>query len=80
MLMNLLIPYRILGMHISASQAFCTMELVATGNNHVNNTMPHPWKVSGGSSLLFSCRLCKFCTTGTVCTEQVGSEENGEDG
>jgi len=39
--MKRLIPYRILDVHILASQAFYTMELVTMGNNHVNNTMPH---------------------------------------
>ena len=79
--MNLLIPYRIIGKHISDSQGFFyAMELVTIGNNHVNNTMPHTWKVPGGSSLLLSCRLGKCCTQAQFIQNRVGSEENGEDG
>ena len=78
--MNLLIPYRIIGERVSDYQGFYTMELVTIGNNHVNNTMPHTWKVSWGSSLLLSCRLGKCCTQAQFIQNRVGSKENGEDG
>jgi hypothetical protein len=35
-LVNLLVPYKIIGVHLLASQGFYPMELVTIGNNHVN--------------------------------------------
>ena len=78
--MNLLISDRTLGVHISASEAFYTMELVTIGNNHVNNTMPQTWKVPGALPCYSVVGYVSAVPQAKSIQNEVGSEENGEDG